>query len=459
MGYKVDFQGLDYFGWGIFAQAYNWELELEDTYRKTKAIIDSTYMSGKGADEIRSYMTNVHVLLQGMILQLITLHKLNYLRYKVDYTSNIDREYHARIHQDELNTIKESLYHQGDEAMSRQEELDSVLRAVSGFFSTTYRHADAVVEAHQAGVTALEKLDCKIQELEHRHLTNDFVETSEYISNLRSHIYSLFGRGREYKTMFSAEEYKKTETFSKILESYLAVNQKLTDESADIQRAANLDADRMRVVEQDYQDRKTKATWVKIGATTCVLLVSIPLVMGSGGTATPLVMAQVSGLGAMGTTTVDYMADVYLKDGDLSHMSVGDLSTTVAQESLKSGASAAVSTVVGGKMGDVLNGTKIPPAVVGSVSEVVGGVTGRATESLMAGEEVEDILGSTFSADAIVTDAVAGGAGRVVGDLVPGPGKDAASAGMSFGIGASDKAVETIFGYEEILPEKPDGVN
>lgn len=417
MGYKVNYQGLDNFGYGIFGQVNQWQEELQDLSQKTIALINSTNMAGKGAESIREYMMVVHVLLQEMLQQLIVLHDLNYLRYKADYIENIDREYHVEIHQDELYDIKADLKTRIDEALDIQSDVDMMLRCVSSFFKASNKGVDDCVEAHEDAVNILTKLDNRIQELEARHLAADFGDTGDCINSLRSYMFSLFGKGRAYKTEFSAQAHANTEAFQKAARSYIGIGEKLEKESDTVKRAVALEEDRMSVVGEDYKARESKAVWVTIIAGAAITVVSIA---STGGTATPAVIAKVSAICGGGSSAVSYMGKLYAADGTLKYISGREMSAEIAQGVLSGYVAGGVSAVSGNVVAKDLETTILPESVSKGISNAVGNAAGRIVETGMETNDIGAALVEGLDPNAILVDAVLGTATDFVGNKIPG---------------------------------------
>ena len=107
MSYKVDFDSLDSMYNAVGNQANNWISELEAVKGKLQILLDSSNMSGAAADNIKSYIENVHMTLIALLTQLVSLHSSNCLLYKSDYQTKVDTGLHSVINLLNCWTLKD----------------------------------------------------------------------------------------------------------------------------------------------------------------------------------------------------------------------------------------------------------------------------------------------------------------------------------------------------------------
>ena len=178
MGYKVDFDSLDSMYNSIGNQANNWISELESIKGKLKTLLDTTNMSGVAAENIKSYIENVHMTLIALLAQLVSLHSLNCLLYKSDYQTNVDTDLHSVIKSTELLDYKECIDSTKATAISIDNSIAYILNGIKDIFYVSYADVSAVDAKHISVSNFLSDLDTEINTLENNHYNNDFINTT-----------------------------------------------------------------------------------------------------------------------------------------------------------------------------------------------------------------------------------------------------------------------------------------
>lgn len=433
MAYKVHFDELDALYQKIGGNVAVWQDLLTNTAKAAQALAESQNMSGAGAESIRSYLGNVHMMVAQSLMELLSLHASNFLLYKQDYESDVDSSLHAVIHKRELQDIRTDLDRERRSAVSVDAELARALSTVSDIFSVSYRDVSDVEHAHSTCVQSLDRLDEKIEALEARHTAGDFVETGALLQATLAFIEEMLGKGRTYKTSFTPEQLAASDTFRELYAAAVEVEKTLDEKAPALETAMENEEQRVADLTAEYEQRQRDAKRNKLLlAGVCVIgsIAAIAIIVGTGGAATPLVVGAVSGVSGAVMSGGNNLIDQYAASGSMKHVnwaSAGKDAVVGGVTGFVTGyAGAGVGQAVTSWAGSTTLGSTLlhssnaavrfgTGAVIGSASEITSGVvsrgTGNAVEQLLTTGEIhiDEVKKTALDKNSILLDGFTGG--------------------------------------------------
>ena len=431
MGYKVDFDSLDSMYNSIGNQANNWISELESIKGKLKTLLDTANMSGVAAENIKSYIENVHMTLIALLAQLVSLHSSNCLLYKSDYQTNVDTDLHSVIKSTELLDYKECIDSTKAIAISIDNSIAYILNGIKDIFYVSYADVSAVDAEHISVSNFLSDLDTEINALENNHYNNDFIHTTEMINALCAFINEQTAYSRTYRTNFTIDSLASSTTFLQLYNSHVDVTEEMNSKSSAIDTAIENENQRVSDLQREYEERQKKATIIKWIVTGVCIVGSIAAIAATGGAATPLVVGAVSAASGAVMAGANNLADQYVEHGNLienaDKIDWGSFGKDVVVAGVAGFATGAIGAGVGGAITSKLGSTAIgntllhsssgivrvgTGAVIGSVSEATSGVVTRGVGTFITtGGDFKEALDEAIDVKNIALDVAIGGVG------------------------------------------------
>ena len=381
-------------------------------------------MSGAGADAIRSYFQNAYGSVTGMLISAIAMHAGNCFLYNEDYQSNIDPDLYTVIVENELSDISEDLEAERKKTIAIFEETEYALSQIRDIFSVSYPGVGGTDTAHSAVTRFASDLKDKINALEDKHDSEDFVRTGQLLSEIEAMILHLTSKGRDFKTHFDAEAFFRSEQFQRLYAAYISVEDEYNSKDKAIDAALTNEENRLQQIEIDEMERRREAAkWITYAGIGLGIVAGICVTALTGGAAAPLVVA---GLASAASGAVigasSSIAGQYAESGSIDWGKVG-------LASLKGGAIGALTGVIGGAVGGavtsglgqtalgstLLNSSSSivrigSGAVIGSASQVSSGIVTRGVETyITSGGDMDAALDRAFDSQSMTIDAVMGG--------------------------------------------------
>ena len=445
MSYKVEFDELDAFSNRLQANVKLWLQMLQTVGESAESLSKSGNMGGAGAENIRAYVTNVHLSLVSALMQLLSMHEYNAINYQNDYESKIDSDLHAVIHASELKNIRLRTETERRRSLQIDEAVNYTLNGIRDVFSLACPNVFNVDQAHQTVIRRIDTLDQDILDLERRHSGDDFTETGDLIRTMQAFVSEMLGQGRSYKEGFTPEQLASSESFRAMYYSVLAVSKRLDEKADEIEAAIENQNERLELLQEEYEERQRKAAITKWVVTGVCVVGSVVAIAATGGAATPLVVGAISAASGAVIAGTNNVMDSYVEHGDFRHIDWKDFGKDVAV----AGAVGFATGYLGASVGQAVTGWASTThtgaallnssnaavrfgsgAVIGSSSQVVSGVVSRGTGSvveqyLTEGQvDLEKVGSAAFDPKNIVIDAATGGASGGIGALKKPMGKE-----------------------------------
>lgn len=400
MGFHVDYDGLDQLYSDLYSNVSAWNSSLVTLSGNVNGLVSSSNMAGNGADSVKSYFDSMHNTIIPVISRLITAHANNCLLYIRNYQSGIDTNLHAVMDEDELEQIKRLLSVQYGFAEEINGNVQRTLGSVSDIIYVACPGFDSVSDNNQEIKTLIEKLLTDIRTLENTHYQNDFIDTSQLISTLKAFITEHLGDSRSYKANFSVESFAQSSSFIALAQAYVAVNAQIEANQDAVLQAIEDENNRIDELTAEVEARQKEANaekWVVTGLCVVGSIVAIAGIVGTGGTATPLVVGTVSAVSGAVIAGNNAAADEYVAHGwDTGKWDMESIGTSAVlggvsgfitgyvgagvSSVLTDGLSAAGSTLLNSSSMAVRVGSN---AVIGSTTQVISGVATRGTTTFV----------------------------------------------------------------------------
>ena len=430
MGYKVDFDALDTLYYSINNKAVEWSEALGGVHESVNNLAASDCITGAGAENIKSYLSEVHSMVIGLLGRIISAHADNCLLYKRAYQDNIDTSVHAVILEDELTDIIGDLHVYQNQTYSVDCQIRSALTSISDiFYNQSYRGYSTVDDDFETTKNKVKTLDKDIHSLENSHLNSDFTNTEALLEKLTAYLNTQLSKPKSYKTEFSLEQAQKDPTLQEIALAYKALSEESDAKRTALKTAGENEQARVEILQKEYEERQQTATIINWVVTGLCIVGSIAITVATCGAASPLAVALTVGAVSAGSGVImagtQSITSQWVETGDLSKtdwLDVGKCSLIAGVTGFVTGfVSAGVGGVVTSKLASaavtapLINSsstvTRVAThVVIGSASEVASGTVSRFAGGIISTGDVEESLNQAFDPKNILFDAALGGA-------------------------------------------------
>lgn len=313
MGYKVDFDEVNDVHKSVQQQCNSWLGTLESLQAKFEELVYSSNMIGTTATNIKNYIENIHMLLVGLLSQVISLHYQNCLLYKDDYQTNIDTDLHFVIHESELTDYKVRIENTNAKALEIDSSISYVLKQIKDIFYVSYSNASNVSNKHIAVSDYLVDLNEKIIALEKKHSENDFVNSGEMLRAILRLVDDMLLQNRDYKKDFSVEKIASSSLYKDLQNAYIVVSAEMEAKQPLLEEAINNQEEYLKKLEQEKEDRE----WIKWVAVGVAVVGSVVVTVVTVGGAAPLTVAACGAVVGTVTSASNKFAENYIENGDL----------------------------------------------------------------------------------------------------------------------------------------------
>ena len=430
MGYKVDFDALDTLYYSINNKAVEWSEALGGVHESVNNLAASDCITGAGAENIKSYLSEVHSMVIGLLGRIISAHADNCLLYKRAYQDNIDTSVHAVILEDELTDIIGDLHVYQNQTYSVDCQIRSALTSISDiFYNQSYRGYSTVDDDFETTKNKVKTLDKDIHSLENSHLNSDFTNTEVLLEKLTAYLNTQLSKPKSYKTEFSLEQAQKDPTLQEIALAYKALSEESDAKRTALKTAGENEQARVEILQKEYEERQQTATIINWVVTGLCIVGSIAITVATCGAASPLAVALTVGAVSAGSGVImagtQSITSQWVETGDLSKtdwLDVGKCSLIAGVTGFVTGfVSAGVGGVVTSKLASaavtapLINSsstvTRVAThVVIGSASEVASGTVSRFAGGIISTGDVDESLKQDFDPKNILFDAALGGA-------------------------------------------------
>lgn len=256
MALIVDYDELEALGRAINTSTNDWLSALENTSNAIQTLAVSPNIQGQAAENAKNYLDVVHKRIIVAFLSILSAHAQNYLLYKREYQGTIDSALHARILQDEILDIKESV--QKNKASTQEVDIaiKNAISDISDIINLGFPGSGTVEKTEEDIIKDIIELDNNIISVENRHYRSDFAETGRLMDALEQFLLQQLSAQRNYKSNFSINSLGSNKEFLDFADALSELAYVQNGKSDAVERAY---ADEEEWQERLYEERQRKA--------------------------------------------------------------------------------------------------------------------------------------------------------------------------------------------------------
>ncbi len=321
MAYKVDFDALDAMYYMMQGHIMTWNEGINKVAEEVSHLISGDQITGKAAENIKSYLQTVHLAIMNSLAQLFQSHIQNCLVYKSAYQAEIDADLHALIQSDELTEIRRNLSAQNSNMQEVDDTIRSALTSVSDIFYTYFVSADPMEETYRTIDMNLKNLNEDITNLENTHLNSDFTETQTLIEELKSFIHDQMAKEKNYISSYTPQILANSPAYAKLFDANMMLTEKQAEKADALQLAYERETARIEQLTEEAAQKREEEGWWKMLLGAGVAVVGVIAIVGTAGMATPVVVTAY----VAGGSAIAYGASNMVEAGqDIVYGAMGD---------------------------------------------------------------------------------------------------------------------------------------
>lgn len=397
MGYKVDYGSMRALQNAYSGVVSQWNSGISAVVKAEGTIEASTNIDGNRANRMKEYLNSVYSSASASLSILLETFQQNYLLYLDNYYSQIDAAGDAQIDEQELSERrtdiqeKRSLFQQiGFDAENAVGKIADLVSLPSLDFSEPDTEFSKIL-------TSLDDLDSAIQGMENTHVSADFADIDALIEKLNAYFIELIKLPESFKTDFSAARFGALASVPALYEAVQKAYDQMQARESDVTKAQDNLKKRIEQEEAEYEARKARAEWAKIGFGIFVGAISAVALATAG----PVGVIVYGTLKGASSALFNAAADEYVEHG----FNTGDWD----MDRIKiRGCVGAVSGLAG----------SLIPAGMGSCAKAAINGTKSALVSAANASYDQLAAGGITDTRSIIKDSVLTGAGSFVGDVI-----------------------------------------
>ena len=311
MSYKVSLSDIQELMLFYSAVVDEWKNGISSVREKELVVENSNNISGNGADSMKDYLGTVYSLAEQMLYEALNLFISKLMVYTESYYQSIDSADNARIQEKELNERYESLKKKrkamqniGGTAEEAVDKISDII-AISGL--------DISSQDEQIGkiITSLETLDQDINDLENKHLSEDFAELDTLLYRIESFLSEMKSLNKEFKIDFTPEVFAAIPSVIPLIEAMDNGYKAIDTQQKEVQIAAENLGKRLERQQKEKEERQKTADIIKIGvAVVGTIATTVAVATGVGTLLVPVIVGITGGMiNAIGTQYAAYGRD------------------------------------------------------------------------------------------------------------------------------------------------------
>lgn len=396
MSYKVDYNAIQDLLGSYSSALAEWSKGVSCVVDKEIAIAASKNIDGNKAFRMKQYLNTTYSCAKDSLFMLLEMFRQKFLLYSDAYYRQIDSARDTYIDETELSDHRSDLQRKKSEIQQIGLQAESAVQKVSDLVAVSSLDVSDLDAEFVRTLSSLDDLDNGVNALESSHVSSDFADIDALISKLDAFFVELIGQDKNYKTSFSVESFAALSSVPGLITVLHNTYDQFVAQESDVNLAVTNLEKRLELERAEYEERKQKAKWAKIGVNIAVGFISAVVVATTG----PLGAVVVGAVSGTVTAAFSAAADEYVEHG--WDTQAWDVNRIVIHGSI-GGITGAVSGFVGGyfpgagpcvKAGIKGLGSAFEGAVSTSYDQIK--TNGRITD---VGEIVQDALlkgGSTF---------------------------------------------------------------
>ena len=282
--------------------------------------INNTNLQGQAISSMRTYLVEVHGTLLQTLVNLMNDYSSNLLLYKDGYYQ-IDSSNHAKLPGQVFTTLHSDLKSSRDNLKSEIELLNTTKDKISDLVSYSGSSHTSTVMDYNFLLNQIKNLDSSIIQYESNHAGQDLVAFKELLAATKALIAEHAGKTRTVGT-YQSGDFAKLKSVQRFATAYQQATKQMESRVERVKAAQ--ERDKVRFEALAAEDR-AKNGWIDLGLGVVTVAFGILAIVGTMGTATPLVFGAglTAGLGSFAYGT----SNMYEAGQDIKLGNAGDIHT------------------------------------------------------------------------------------------------------------------------------------
>ena len=248
--------------------------------------INNTNLQGQAISSMRTYLVEVHGTLLQTLVNLMNDYSSNLLLYKDGYYQ-IDSSNHAKLPGQVFTTLHSDLKSSRDNLKSEIELLNTTKDKISDLVSYSGSSHTSTVMNYNFLMNQVKNLDSSIIQYESSHAGQDLVAFKELLAATKALIAEHAGKTRTVGS-YQSGDFAKLQSIQRFAIAYQQATKQMESRVERVQAAQERDKARFEALAAE--DRAKKG-WIDLGLGVLTAAFGILAIIGTMGTATPLVVA------------------------------------------------------------------------------------------------------------------------------------------------------------------------
>jgi len=281
--------------------------------------INNQNLQGQAISSMRTYLVEVHGTLLQTLVNLMNDYSTNLLLYKDGYYQ-IDGDLHTKLPSQVFTNLHSALKSSRDSLKSEIELLNTTKDKISDLVSYEGSSHTSTVMDYNFLLNQIKNLDSSITQYESNHASQDLVAFKELLAATKALITEHSGKTRTVGT-YQSGDFAKLKSVQRFAIAYKQATQQMESRVERVKAAQ--ERDKVRFEALAAEDR-AKNGWKELGLGVLTVAFGILAIIGTLGTATPLVVA--GGIVGFGTTAYG-LSNMYEAGQDIKLGNAGDIQT------------------------------------------------------------------------------------------------------------------------------------
>ena len=281
--------------------------------------INNKNLQGQAISSMRTYLVEVHGTLLQTLVNLMNDYSTNLLLYKDGYYQ-IDGDLHTKLPSQVFTNLHSALKSSRDNLKSEIEVLKTTKSDISDLVSYEGSSHTKTVMDYNFLLNQIKNLDTSITQYESNHASQDLVAFKELLAATKSLITEHAGKTRTVGT-YQSGDFAKLKSVQRFAIAYKQATQQMESRVERVKAAQ--ERDKVRFEALAAEDR-AKNGWKDLAIGVVTVAIGILAIIGTLGTATPLVVA--GGIVGFGTTAYG-LSNMYEAGQDIKLGNAGDIQT------------------------------------------------------------------------------------------------------------------------------------
>ena len=281
--------------------------------------INNQNLQGQAISSMRRYLVEVHGTLLQTLVNLMNDYSTNLLLYKDGYYQ-IDSHLHTKLPGQEFTRLHSDLKGSRDKLKNEIEVLNTTKDKISDLVSYEGSSHTSTVMNYNFLMNQLKNLDTSITQYESNHASQDLVAFKELLAATKALIAEHASKTRTVGT-YQSGDFAKLKSVQRFAIAYKQATQQMESRVERVKAAQ--ERDKVRFEALAAEDR-AKNGWKDLAIGVVTVAFGILAIIGTLGTATPLVVA--GGIVGFGTTAYG-LSNMYEAGQDIKLGNAGDIQT------------------------------------------------------------------------------------------------------------------------------------